>query len=140
VSEHDDARRFATDAGRNVKLVDTSAWIEFLRGTKSSTDTRVQALLNSRDAAWCEIVVLELLNGASAGEVQRIERLRREVWHFEIDAQVWSVALNLAIAARASAITTPTVDLVVAACARVYDLQIEHHRDAHFEKLAMISI
>jgi predicted nucleic acid-binding protein len=123
-----------------VKLVDTSAWIEFLRGTKSPTDSRVQALLNSRDAAWCEVIVLELLNGASAGEVRRIERLRREVWHFEIDARVWSVALNLAVAARNSAITAPTVDVVVAACARVYDLRIEHHRDAHFEDLAKVSI
>jgi predicted nucleic acid-binding protein len=123
-----------------VKLVDRSAWIEFLRGTKTSTDSRVQTLLNSRDAAWCEIIILELLNGASASEVQRIERLRREIWHFEIDAHVWAVALNLAVAARASAITAPTVDVVVAACARVYDLEIEHHGDAHFEKLARISI
>ena len=123
-----------------MNLVDTSAWIEFLRGTKSPTDLRVQALLNSRDAAWCEVIVLELLNGASAGEVRRIERLRREVWHFEIDSRVWSVALNLAMAARSSAITAPTVDVVVAACARVYDLGIEHHRDAHFEDLATVTI
>jgi predicted nucleic acid-binding protein len=123
-----------------VKLVDTSSWIEFLRGTKSEADFRVQSLLIQKEAAWCEIVVLELLNGARAGEVPRIQRLRNEVWFFEVDANVWALALNLSIAARASGMTTPTVDVVVAACARYYDLTVEHYKDDHFDMLASVTL
>ena len=135
-----DAGRAATDATGIVKLVDTSAWIEFLRGTQSETDHRVRALLKSREAAWCEIVALELLNGAKSGQVQRIQNLRREVWLFEVDSRVWSAALRLAGAARASAVTAPVADVIVAACARSYDLEIEHHGDTHFKNLSGISI
>jgi predicted nucleic acid-binding protein len=123
-----------------VKLVDTSAWIEFFRGTKSAADFRVQSLLTQKEAAWCDIVVLELLNGARAGEVQRIQLLRNEVWLFEVDSNVWALALNLSIAARATGTTTPTVDVVVAACARYYDLEVEHHEDDHFDMLATVRL
>ena len=44
-------------------LIDTSAWVEFLRDTKSSTCVRVDELL-SEDIAICEPVRMELLAGA----------------------------------------------------------------------------
>ena len=46
-------------------LVDTSAWIEYLRGTGSSINRRVRALLESNKMlASTEVVVMELLAGA----------------------------------------------------------------------------
>ena len=45
-------------------LVDTSAWIEYLRGTGSAANVRVRALLLSDQAvATTEAVVMELLAG-----------------------------------------------------------------------------
>jgi predicted nucleic acid-binding protein len=46
-----------------VILIDTSAWIEFLRDTKSPVCARVDALLSS-DIAVCEPVRMEVLAGA----------------------------------------------------------------------------
>ncbi|TML66009.1 MAG: PIN domain nuclease [Actinobacteria bacterium] len=47
-----------------VILVDTSAWIEYLRGTGSAANVRVRALLLSDQAvATTEAVVMELLAG-----------------------------------------------------------------------------
>jgi len=46
-----------------VILVDTSAWIEFLRDTGSPTCERVEALLD-RDLATCGPVRMEVLAGA----------------------------------------------------------------------------
>jgi len=46
-----------------VILIDTSAWVEFLRDTKSPVCVRVDKLLN-RDIAICEPVRMEVLAGA----------------------------------------------------------------------------
>jgi predicted nucleic acid-binding protein len=57
-------------------LVDTSAWIEFLRATGSSTHYRVRDLLAQEEApATPEVVVMEVLAGAR-DEAPRLE-LRR---------------------------------------------------------------
>lgn len=44
-------------------LIDTSAWIEFLRDTGSVTCERVEALLET-EIATCDVVRMELLAGA----------------------------------------------------------------------------
>lgn len=44
-------------------LIDTSAWIEFLRGTGSPTCARVDALL-AADVATCHPIRMEVLAGA----------------------------------------------------------------------------
>jgi hypothetical protein len=46
-----------------VILIDTSAWVEFLRDTKSPVCVRVDKLLNG-DIAICEPVRMEVLAGA----------------------------------------------------------------------------
>ena len=44
-------------------LVDTSAWVEFLRGTGSAACNRVEALLDG-ELATCDVVRMEVLAGA----------------------------------------------------------------------------
>jgi predicted nucleic acid-binding protein len=47
-----------------VILVDTSAWVEYLRGTGSDLNIRVRAYLDNTDAlAITEVVAMELLAG-----------------------------------------------------------------------------
>ena len=55
-------------------LIDTSAWIEFLRDTQSSVCERVDRLLGSR-IATCDAVRMELLAGAR--DQEHLEQLRR---------------------------------------------------------------
>jgi predicted nucleic acid-binding protein len=62
-----------------VTLVDTSAWVEFLRGTKSAACNQVAALIaGDAPMATTEVVVMEVLAGAR-DEVhhQRLRRLLR---------------------------------------------------------------
>jgi predicted nucleic acid-binding protein len=56
-----------------VILVDTSAWVEFLRDTGSAVCARVDALLDA-DIATCHPVRMELLAGA--GDEQHLSDLR----------------------------------------------------------------
>lgn len=56
-------------------LVDTSAWIEFLRGTGSQTNVAVRSLIDANEPmATTDIVVMELLMGA------RSPTRRAEIW------------------------------------------------------------
>jgi predicted nucleic acid-binding protein len=55
-------------------LIDTSAWIEFLRDTQSSVCERVDTLLESR-IATCDAVRMEVLAGAR--DQEHLEQLRR---------------------------------------------------------------
>jgi predicted nucleic acid-binding protein len=66
-----------------VILVDSSAWVEFLRGTGSSTHHRLRsALQDGEGVAWTDVVALEILAGAR-DDADR-DRLRRLLYgqHF----------------------------------------------------------
>lgn len=123
-----------------MKLVDTSAWIEFLRGTGTPTALQVRELLAANQAAWCEMVAVELSNGVPATQRGKLEALEALVTLMPINNAVWRLARLLAQAARAGGVTVPSTDLIIAACARQYHLEIEHHQDQHFELLESVEI
>lgn len=45
-------------------LADTSAWVEYLRGTESSAHSRLRALIGTGSLATTDVVVMEILAGA----------------------------------------------------------------------------
>ena len=55
-------------------LIDTSAWVEFLRDTGSTTCDRVEALLGS-EIAICDAILMEVLAGAR--DERHLHDLRR---------------------------------------------------------------
>ena len=55
-------------------LIDTSAWIEFLRDTQSPTCERVEVLLES-EIATCDVIRMEVLAGAR--DERHLNDLRR---------------------------------------------------------------
>jgi predicted nucleic acid-binding protein len=63
-------------------LVDTSAWVEYLRATGSRVHRRMRALLESgQPLASTEVVVMEVLAGAR--DDSHWERLRRLLFGFD---------------------------------------------------------
>ena len=55
-------------------LADTSAWVEFLRGTGSEVNVRLRAGLERDDLATTDVVLMEVLAGAR--DVRHRDRLR----------------------------------------------------------------
>lgn len=120
-------------------LIDTSAWIEAMRRTgDAATRSEVHAVLRSGRARFCDFVRLELWNGIG-GDAERkwLAEVEQSVEMVATDAEVWAEAKKLARETRRQALTLPASDLLIAACARVHDLEILH-RDGHFERLAAI--
>jgi predicted nucleic acid-binding protein len=117
-------------------LVDTSSWIEALRVTgKSDVRSRVTALLANGEAAWCDIVRLELWNGARGQQEKKsLRELEQSLHNFKVDEQVWEMAIKLADRARSAGISVPADDLIITSCAQRYGVELEHN-DAHFKRL-----
>lgn len=52
-----------------LTLVDTSAWIEYLRKTGSATNHRIRSMVaEGDDIAICDVVIMELLCGTKTAE------------------------------------------------------------------------
>jgi predicted nucleic acid-binding protein len=56
-------------------MVDTSVWIEFMRGKNNQIITKLNELLDLDEVVLSDIVYLEIINGAKRAEVERIRRL-----------------------------------------------------------------
>lgn len=117
-------------------LVDTSSWIEALRKDgKKEVRERVRRLMTEGRVVWCDMVLLELWNGAR-GQYERksLSKLEEEIERLPIDAQVWSLSSQLAQQCRAAGKTVPATDLLIAACAHRHQVSLEHS-DGHFEQI-----
>ncbi len=117
-------------------LIDTSAWVEALRsdGDPATAEVVVEILTGDR-AALCDLVLLELWNGARGDEERRTLRdLERNVPVLPSPAEVWASARDLARRCRDGGTTAPSTDLLIAACARHHGVRLLH-RDGHFDRV-----
>lgn len=123
-----------------VTLIDTSSWIEALRtsGNKSIREKVLNLMVNGK-AAWCEMVALELWNGARGiYEKQKMAELEKEITCLQITTDVWETAKKLAQKCRQNGQTVPTSDLVISACALYHNVEIEHC-DSHIQLIIDIN-
>ncbi len=119
-----------------LTLVDTSSWIEALRVDGDPDVTkRVFTLMSEGSAVLCDMVILELWNGARGEkEKQGLTELEEGLRFCSIDGSVWKTAKDLARTCRSRRLTIPTTDLLIFACAKRHDVELEHC-DEHFTVL-----
>ena len=121
----------------NKRLVDTSAWIEVLRrdGDQDVRDAVVDAT-RQRKAAVCDMVLLELWAGAGGSHERAvIAQMSTDLECLRIDDDVWKRAHALAQTCRATGVTVPVADLLIAACADHHGVDLLE-RDTHFAQIA----
>lgn len=121
-------------------LVDTSAWIHFLRPDGDlASRTRVAAHLAAGTARWCPIVRLELWNGAGGEKEKKVLReFERLIPELAITPDVWSATCELARRCRAAGVSAPATDVLISACARYYGAGVEH-ADSDFDLIETAS-
>jgi len=118
-----------------VVLVDTSAWIHFLRPSgDAAVRAKVEAALVAGTACWCAMVRLELWNGAGERERRVLRDLERHVPDLPITDEVWTRAMALARASRTRGVTAPATDVLLSACAAHHHASMIH-ADADFDRL-----
>jgi predicted nucleic acid-binding protein len=122
-----------------VKLVDTSSWIEYLRDADSDAGNRVEELVLTGDAGWCDLTAVELWHGVrGAREKRDLAALEQEVALFPVDAEAWQKARRLAVQCRHAGLTVPVVDIIIAAAAARHGLDVEHC-DRHLDQIQPIA-
>ena len=122
-----------------MTLIDTSAWVEFLRDTGSPVCERVDRMLGSR-IATCDAVRMELLAGAGSEEqLQQLRRLLARATTLPTESIDYDTAAMLYRRCRSRGKTVrKPIDCLIASVAirgRVAVL----HRDADFSTLAEVS-
>ncbi len=124
--------------GRKVSpaiLIDTSAWIEFLRGHAGSMADSVQVALELHKARLCGPVKAELLQGAKGNkEKDQLRLIFEAVPSLETQESDWIQTGEMLQNLRSKGVTLPLTDALIAAIAQ------RHHTsvltlDQHFSHL-----
>ena len=120
-------------------LIDTSAWIEFLRARETPADHRVQSALEG-EIATCDPVRMELLAGArNDHELDDLRRLLSRATHLRTTPTHYDEAALLFRQARGEGLTVRRlVDCLIAAIAIDNDVELLH-ADRDFTALAQCS-
>lgn len=117
-------------------LFDTSIWVEVIRRSGDpATQEVARQLLTEGRVRLCDPVRLELWNGAGSDhDRQLLTRLEADLPSVETTPETWALARAWASEARRRGVSVPALDLLIAAVAKVHDLELLH-RDAHFEAI-----
>ena len=117
-------------------LIDTSAWVEFLRGTGSAACNRVEALLEG-EIAICYAVRMEVLAGArDEGHLRSLQRLlARAVVLSTIPADYDNAAALYRQCRRKGNTVRRFLDCLIGAVAIRSDVPVLH-KDVDFDVLA----
>ncbi len=96
----------------------------------------MRQVIASGEAATCNLVVLEVLQGCrNENERDRLRKMFKSLRNLAIDSMIWEFAYDLGFTMRRSGLTVPTVDLVIASTAIGHHVSVLHV-DRHFQLLA----
>ena len=121
-------------------LIDSSAWIEYLRpnGSKKVKD-KVRDILEKDDAVTCGIVVVEILRGAKDDRLfETLKETLLSLPQIQMNNEVIEKAAQWGYALDRKGETVSTTDLFIAAAAS--DKAVVLHVDSDFEIIASLGL
>lgn len=120
-----------------VLLADTSAWIEFLKGTGSAEAGRMRTAIAEREVVVIDPILLEVMAGARHDDVTRTQRLLEAQQLEPLAPRLdWLDGATIYRELRQRGVTVRSpVDALIAAIAIRLDVPVLH-RDRDFEAIA----
>lgn len=116
-------------------VVDTTVWIEFLRGRNDPVRRHLRTLLSAQRVVLVGIVMAEVLQGIrSPSEHHQVEDHFRALPYLETRRETWRAASELARELREVGQSVPLSDLVIAAIAMEHALSL-YSTDPHFVRI-----
>jgi predicted nucleic acid-binding protein len=121
-------------------FIDTSAWVEYLRGPSEEIEEAIDLALEQGRAVTAGVVLTELLQGAKDdAALRQVETLYEALPSLPIEDETWRKAGKLSYAYRKRGILFPLPDLLIA------QLCIENGAgllttDRHFEKIREVRL
>ena len=123
-----------------MPLIDTSAWVEYLRDSNSATCNEVDRLLNF-EPAICDPVRMELLAGARDEQhVAQLEKLLARATVIKTESIDYDNAAAIYRACRRLGLTIRThIDCLIAAIAIRTRTELLHN-DSDFDAIAKVTM
>lgn len=119
-------------------LVDTCAWIDFLRSREGKVGDQVEIALANDQACLCSVNITELLQGAKGQkEKQQLAFLFENVDCLEVLAEDWRVAGHILQTLKTQGITLPLTDALIATVAKRHQIAVLT-MDKHFVHLGVV--
>ena len=121
-------------------LVDTSAWIEFLRpnGSRKIREYVTSLILNDQ-AVTIGIVKAEVLQGTrSQKEFDDLERRFGAIRYYPFEEALWEEVFRTAFQMRRKGFNTPVTDVIIGVLALSKGATVVH-ADKHFDELAGVT-
>ena len=119
-------------------LVDTSAWIEMHRRDGAfEVKLAVRGLLDEFEATLCGPVEMEFLGGARPHERDRLQAWLNILPYLRNDQKIWRKAAAAFAKVRASGLTVPWNDVLIATLALEADCRV-YAADKHFPAMKPI--
>ena len=116
-------------------LLDTSVWIDALRGKTSSIVAITQDLLKDDRVLTCGPVIFEIKRGLRPSERKKILPLFDALIRLSFDETVWDAAGDLDASLRKKGITIPPMDVMIAQVCLHHKVSLftldEHFRSVH---------
>ena len=121
-------------------LIDSSAWIEYLRPNDSKkVKDKVRDILEKDDAATCGIVVVEILRGAKDDRLfETLKETLQSLPQIQMNDEVIEKAAHWGYTLDRKGKTVSTTDLFIAAAAS--DKAVVLHIDSDFEIMASLGL
>jgi predicted nucleic acid-binding protein len=122
---------------RNIEgpvLIDTSVWIDALRGKTQNVVADVRTLLEKDLAVTCGPVLMELRRGLRPEERKKVLPLFNAVRRIDFEEEDWEMAGDLDATLRNKGVTVPPVDMLIARVCLRHKLPI-FTLDGHFRDI-----
>ncbi|MDY7034588.1 MAG: PIN domain-containing protein [Thermodesulfobacteriota bacterium] len=95
-------------------LLDTSVWVDALRGKTPEIFTATQRLLNDDRILICGPVIFEIKRGLRQKDRRKVLPLFDALIRLSVDEAVWESAGDLDASLRRKGITIPPMDIIIA--------------------------
>jgi predicted nucleic acid-binding protein len=116
-------------------LIDTSVWVEYLRGNNKEIVESVKGLIRTRRAVLCGIVLSELLTGVRTKKSRdTLKETLDALDYAEVSKETWILAGEMANGLKRQGISVPLSDLILAALSIENDSEL-YTLDSHFDRI-----
>ena len=120
-------------------LLDTSVWIDVLRGKTPNLVVITRELLNDDRVLTCGPVMFEIKRGLRPQERNKILQLFDALNRLSVDETVWDSAGDLDASLREKGITIPPMDVIIAQICLHHDVFL-FTMDKHFRSVPELKI
>ena len=120
-------------------LLDTSVWIDALRGKTPHIVTATHRLLNDDRVLTCGPVIFEIKRGLRPPERKKIMPLFDALIRLSFEETAWDAAGDLDVSLRKKGITIPPMDVIIAQVCLHHKVSL-FTLDEHFRSVPRLKI